>query len=195
MDLKRLQHLVALADERNFSRAAERVHLSQPAFSRSVQAAEAELGLHLFDRGNLEVTCTSAGHFFIERARELLFNSRCLERDLRLFRDQSIGDLAIGVGPFPAATIVPALMIELRARYPGINSRVEVNNWKYLVEHLRSEELDFFVADVRDVPRLPEDVQRLAWRIYPYIAAELSLRWREEDGHRSGRLLAWHKQP
>ena len=153
MDLKRLQHLVALADERNFSRAAERVHLSQPAFSRSVQAAESELGLQLFDRGNLEVTCTSAGHFFIERARELLFNSRCLERDVRLYRDQLMGDLAIGVGPFPAATIVPALMIELRARYPGINSRVEVNNWQYLLEHLRAEELDFFVADTRDVPK------------------------------------------
>ena len=67
MVIKRLKHLVALADERNFSRAAERVHLSQPAFSRSVQSAEAELGLQLFDRGSLEVSCTSAGNFVIER--------------------------------------------------------------------------------------------------------------------------------
>jgi DNA-binding transcriptional LysR family regulator len=63
-----------------------------------------------------------------------------------------MGDIAFGVGPFPAATMVPALMIELRSSYPGINSRVEVNNWRYLVEHLRAEELDFFVADIRDVP-------------------------------------------
>lgn len=153
MDIKRLKHLVALADERNFGRAAERVHLSQPAFSRSVQNAEAELGLQLFDRGSLEVSCTSAGSFVIERARKLLFDSRCLERDVGLYRERLIGDIAFGVGPFPAATLLPALMIELRTRYAGINSRVEVNNWRYLVEHLRAEELDFFVADVRDVPR------------------------------------------
>lgn len=153
MDIKRLKHLVALADERNFGRAAERVHLSQPAFSRSVQSAEAELGLQLFDRGSLEVSCTSAGSFVIERARKLLFDSRCLERDVSLYRERLIGDIAFGVGPFPAATLLPALMIELRTRYAGINSRVEVNNWNYLLEHLREEELDFFVADVRDVPR------------------------------------------
>jgi DNA-binding transcriptional LysR family regulator len=153
MDIKRLKHLVALADERNFGRAAERVHLSQPAFSRSVQNAETELGLQLFDRGSLEVSCTSAGSFVIERARKLLFDSRCLERDVGLYRERLIGDIAFGVGPFPAATLLPALMIELRTRYAGINSRVEVNNWWYLVEHLRAEELDFFLADIRDVPR------------------------------------------
>lgn len=153
MDLKRLKHLVALADERNFGRAAERVHLSQPAFSRSVQAAESELGMQLFDRGNLDVSCTAAGTFVIERARKLLFDSRCLERDVSLYRERLIGDIAFGVGPFPAATMLPALMVELRTRYPGINSRVEVNNWQYLVEHLRAEELDFFVADTRDVPQ------------------------------------------
>lgn len=152
MDLRRLKHLVALADERHFGRAASRVHLSQPAFSRSIQAAEAELGLQLFDRGMPEVTCTSAGQFVIERARKLLFDSRCLERDVDLYRERLMGDLAFGVGPFPAVALVPRLITELRTRYPGINSRVEVNNWRYLLEHLRAEELDFFVADVRNVP-------------------------------------------
>ena len=153
MDLKRMAHLVALADEQNFGRAAECMHLSQPAFSRSVQAAAAELKMQLFDRGNLEVSCTTAGKFVVERARKLLFDSRCLERDVGLYRERLIGDIAFGVGPFPAVTLLPELMIELRTRYPGINSRVEVSNWKYLAEHLRDEALDFFVADVRDVPR------------------------------------------
>ncbi len=152
MDLRRLKHLVALADERHFGRAASRVHLSQPAFSRSIQAAEAELGLQLFDRGMQEITCTSAGQFVIARARKLLFDSRCLERDVGLYRERLMGDLAFGVGPFPAVALVPRLIIDLRTRYPGINSRVEVNNWRYLLDHLRTEELDFFVADVRNVP-------------------------------------------
>jgi DNA-binding transcriptional LysR family regulator len=151
MDLKRLSHLVALADVRHFGRAAERCHLSQPAFSRSVLAAEEELGLQLFNRNTPEVSCTDAGAFVVERARKLLFDSRCLERDVSMYRERQIGDIAFGVGPYPAATILLPLLCELRANYPGINTRVEVNNAQYLNEHLRNESLDFFVADLRNL--------------------------------------------
>ena len=78
MDLKRLGHLVALADECHFARAAERVHLSQPAFSRSIQTIESDLGMRLFDRESGQVKPTPAGAFLIERARRLLFDARCL---------------------------------------------------------------------------------------------------------------------
>jgi DNA-binding transcriptional LysR family regulator len=151
MDLKRMGHLVALADTRHFGRAAERCHLSQPAFSRSVLAAEQALGLQLFNRGTLEITCTDAGAFVVERARRLLFESRCLERDLAMYRERQIGDIAFGVGPYPAATLLLPLLCELRTNYPGINTRVEVNNTEYLKEHLRNESLDFFVADMRSL--------------------------------------------
>jgi DNA-binding transcriptional LysR family regulator len=152
MDLKRLKHLVALADTRNFGRAAELCHLSQSAFSRSIQAAEDELSLQLFVRGTLEVRCTPAGEFVLERARKLLFESRCLERDLSLYRERLIGELAFGLGPYPALTIAPELLTDLRTRFPQVNVRVEVNNAKYLVAHLRAEELDFYLADMRNVP-------------------------------------------
>ncbi len=152
MEIRRLRHLVALADTRNFSRAAQQCHLSQPAFSRSIQAAEEELGLQLFDRGTVDVRCTDAGAFVVERARKLVFDSRCLERDVSLYRERLIGDIAIGVGPYPAATMVPALLTDMRTRFPGVNARVEVNNANYLAEHLRAEELDFYVADLRNIP-------------------------------------------
>ena len=152
MEIRRLKHLVALADSRNFSRAAQICHLSQPAFSRSIQSAEEELGLQLFNRGSLEVTCTDAGNFVVERARKLVFDSRCLERDVSMYRERLIGDVALGAGPYPAATMVPALLTEMRSRFPGVNVRVEVNNASYLAEHLRAEELDFYLADLRNVP-------------------------------------------
>jgi DNA-binding transcriptional LysR family regulator len=156
MELKRLKHLVALADSRNFGRAAEQCHLSQSAFSRSIQAAEDELGLPLFVRGTLDVRCTPAGEFVLERARKLLFENRCLERDLSLYRERLMGDLAFGVGPYPAATIVPGLLTDLRQRFPQVKLRVEVNNARYLVDHLRAEELDFYLADLRNVPQSPD---------------------------------------
>jgi DNA-binding transcriptional LysR family regulator len=151
VDLKRLNHLVCLAEQRNFGRAAVLCHLTQSAFSRSIQAAEEELGLKLFDRGTLEATCTDAGAFVVERARKLLFESRCLERDVGLYRERLIGDLAFGVGPYPAATLVPDLLTLIRMRFPDVSVRVEVNNADYLAAHLRAEELDFYMADVRNV--------------------------------------------
>jgi DNA-binding transcriptional LysR family regulator len=173
MDLKRLNHLVVLADTRNFGRAAVRCHLSQSAFSRSIQAAEEELGLQLFDRGTLDVACTDAGAFVVERARKLLYENRCLERDVSMYRERLIGDLSFGVGPYPAATLVPTLLTEIRTRFPGVKVRVEVNNADYLAAHLRAEELDFYMADVRNVAAAADlkvtPVAHLKWccRVWP----------------------------
>ena len=89
----------------------------------------------------------------MERARKLLFENHCLERDVSLYRERLIGDLAFGVGPYPAATLLPRLLVEARNRYPGVNVRVEVNNARYLLDHLRAEELDFYLADLRNVPQ------------------------------------------
>ncbi len=153
MNIRRLSHLVALADEGNFHRAAERVHLSQPAFSRSIQAAETEFGLKLFDRGTAEVRCTPSGAFVVERARRLLQESRQLERDVTLHRERVIGDISFGSGAIPAATVVPRLLCEMRQKYPAVSARVLVNNVAQLLTHVRSEDHDFFVGDTRSVPR------------------------------------------
>lgn len=155
MDLRRLSHVLALADALHFARAAERVHLSQPAFSRSIQAIETDLGIRLFDRDVGDVRPTPAGEFVIERARRLLFDARCLQRDVDLFRDSQLGDTAFGAGPFPAATLMPPALSELRRRYPKVALRVEASNWTQLLERLRAEDIEFFVADVRDLPEDP----------------------------------------
>lgn len=153
MDLRRLSHVLALADALHFARAAARVHLSQPAFSRSIQAIEAELGLRLFERGDAEVRPTPAGRFVIEGARKLLFDARCLQRDIDLYRDVELGDTAFGVGPFPAVTLMPRVLSELRRRHPKVALRVEESNWKQLLERLRKESIEFFVSDTNELPQ------------------------------------------
>jgi DNA-binding transcriptional LysR family regulator len=156
MDLRRLEHVVTLGEEGNFRRAAERVHLSQPAFSRSIQAAEGELGLKLFDRGPTEARCTPAGSFFIERARALLQQNERLQRDMAMFRDREVGELTFGTGPFPAATLVPAAIAEMRQRYPHVAVHVRLGNAEELLDCVRREEHEFFVANARRVPRSGE---------------------------------------
>ena len=145
MDLKRLSHLVALADERSFSRAAVRVHLSQPAFSRSIQAAESELGMALFERGSNDVACTPAGKFVVERARRVLADSRSLENDVALYRTRRIGDLTIGMSPLAAAAFLTPLLMEIHDRFPAVNCAVEVASSHKLLNELQNEKLDVAV--------------------------------------------------
>ncbi len=152
MDLRRLSHVVALADTLHFARAAEQVHLSQPAFSRSIQAVENDLGVRLFERDAGGIRPTPAGEFVLERARRLLFDARCMQRDVGLYLDNQLGDTAFGVGPFPAATLMPRVLSELRRLHPQVALRVEESNWVLLLERLRAEDIEFFVADVRDLP-------------------------------------------
>jgi DNA-binding transcriptional LysR family regulator len=149
MDLRRYHHIVALADVRNFRRAAEAVHLSQPAFSRSIQAAEAELGLTLFERGGAEIRCTPAGAFVVERLRRLLRESGRVARDLALYRDKQLGELVFGIGTFAGPTLLPALLRELREAHAGVRIRAEVGNTGLLAQQLKREEIDFFVGDTR----------------------------------------------
>ena len=155
MDLRRWNHIVAVAERRSFVRAAEQVHLSQPALTRSIQAAEAELGMILFDRGSLEIAPTPAGEFVVARARQLVFDSRCLERDVGLYRNRELGDTAFGVGPFPAATFLTPLLTSLRQEFPEIRLRVEISNWELLLKRLVEEDIEFFVADMSELPADP----------------------------------------
>lgn len=156
MDLRALRHAVALADELSFARAAARVHLTQSALSRSIQALEEELQARLFDRDLRHVALTAIGRQFVERARGLLFEAGTLKREVDLLRAGELGDLAFGVGPFPAATLLPPVMAELARDHPRLQVRVEINNSANLTEQLLREDIEFFVADMRSVQGNPK---------------------------------------
>lgn len=162
VNLNQLSHLLALAEECHFARAAERVHLSQPAFSRSIQAIERQVEMRLFERQSGAVRPTPAGLFLIDKARKLLFDARCVSRDITLYRENQLGDAAFGVGPFPAVILLQQVLTAVRSRYPQICLRVDVNNWQHLLKRLMDEEIDFFVADARDIAASAElEVQAL----------------------------------
>jgi DNA-binding transcriptional LysR family regulator len=149
MDLRRYTHIVALADEGSFNAAALRVHLSQPAFSRSIQAAEGELGMPLFVRGGKRIRCTPAGSFVVDRLRALLQASTNLQREVRMFRDGMAGDLHFGMGTFISVAFMPPLLGDMRRDYPAVRLRAVVQHPSMLLEHLRRHELEFVVIDRR----------------------------------------------
>jgi DNA-binding transcriptional LysR family regulator len=149
MNLRQLEHVIALAEEGAFARAARRVHLSQPALTRSIQSIEEELEVVLFDRTTREIHITPAGQIVVGRARSVLFEARSLVRDVNLLRNDGIGSVDFGAGPYPAALIVPAAVKAVACAHPNLRMNVSVDSYENLLSALRNEVLDFFVAEVR----------------------------------------------
>ncbi|HEY1997617.1 LysR family transcriptional regulator [Paraburkholderia sp.] len=157
---RRLTHLIALAEEGSFARAAGRVHLSQPALSRSIQALEDELGMKLFDRAARGVAMTAAGRLLVERARRVLFETRCLFRDVELLKAHELGEVRIGLGPYAAVVLLPDLLIEFSRRFPKIKISIELGEGDALMDKLRAEQIDFVVTDRRVPPVTPDVAMR-----------------------------------
>jgi len=153
IELRKLRHMSVLAEELNFARAAGKLNLTQSALSRSIQALEAELGGALFDRDLRKVTLTPMGRQVLPRARQLLQDAASLGREVDLMRNGDFGDVAFGAGPFPGGTFLPPILAQLAREHPRLHVEVEVNNWQNLTQHLLDERIEFFVADVRNVPK------------------------------------------
>ncbi|MGA7777365.1 MAG: LysR family transcriptional regulator [Paraburkholderia sp.] len=155
MSVRRLSHAVALAEEGSFARAAERVHLSQPALSRSIQALEEELGLRLFDRATRGVAITQVGKTIVERARRVLFEANSLVRDAELLKTHEAGEVRIGLGPYPAMILLPDMLVEFSQRHPHVEIKLELHHAKAMIDMLVAEQMDFLVIDRRVLPDNP----------------------------------------
>ncbi|WP_229219014.1 LysR family transcriptional regulator [Rugamonas brunnea] len=152
LKLRQLSHLVLLADELHFARAAERAFLSQSAFSRSIGALEEETGMRLFDRGPHFVSPTPAGQHVIDRARRLLSSSHDLSREIAMLRSGDLGNIAVGAGPFSGIALMPSALAELRRRHPRVQAKLVISDAWSLLQQLRDEKLDFFLAEMQGIP-------------------------------------------
>ena len=153
MNLNRLRHFVALSETGNFSRAALQVHLSQPALSRSIQLLEEECGAALIDRDRKGVVLTAAGRVVVERARRILLETGSMAQDLALLQRYQLGGCTFGAGPHPAAALVPQLLARAINEHPELKIHVEIAQPEQLLEQLRVERLDFFIAATAQLQR------------------------------------------
>lgn len=148
MDLRKLRYILALHEEGSFVKAAARVHLTQSALSRSVQALEAELGLVLFDRSADGVRATAAGRQFVARARHVAQVLSGFQHDMRTLHTGATGELSFGIGPFPAAAFLEDALVALARDCPALRLSVDINKSAVLLEHLMAERIEFLIAEV-----------------------------------------------
>ena len=96
MEVRQLRYMVALAEERSFTRAAEREHIAQPALSQQIQRLEREVGLALVERTTRRVTITEAGELLVARARRILAELAAANDELQSLRGVQAGHVTVG---------------------------------------------------------------------------------------------------
>lgn len=151
-NVRELQHLVFLAEERHFARAAQRAFLSQSAFSRSVGALEAQLGLRLFDRDSRHVYITADGERILQLARRLLASAADLSREAELLRGGEVGTLALGSGPYTAVLFTVPVITQARQAFHKVRFRLEVDHSAALLQRLEAGDIHLFLSDVQELP-------------------------------------------
>jgi DNA-binding transcriptional LysR family regulator len=123
MELRHLRYFAAVAAHGSFSRAANNLHLTQPALSRQVKDLEDELGVPLFVRGTNSVTLTEAGELFYDEARDLL--ARADQAILRVRGQAKQEILRVGYGPSLTSGLMPRAIEKLQAAAPGVRLELE----------------------------------------------------------------------
>lgn len=141
MDLAQLESFVALGRHGSFTRAAEELHLTQPAVSRHVQKLERELGRALLARRRGAIALTPAGERFLEYAREAVDRHRRMLSDLGR-RAALAGELRIAASTTPGEFLVPGLVASFTARHPDVRPQVFIADSAEVVEELRARRSD-----------------------------------------------------
>ncbi len=150
-EISRFQHLLAVVEHGGFRRAAEAVHLTQPALSKSIQNLEDSFGTQLLERRPRAVVPTPFGEIVIERARKILADIDQMKREVDLLKGFESGMLMVGCDPYVARGVIAPALANLVTAHPKLRYEVEVQGWSVLRERLLNRRIDLHVGGAPEV--------------------------------------------
>jgi DNA-binding transcriptional LysR family regulator len=145
MTIRQLEVFLAVGQAKSFSRAAERIHLSQPTLSEHIRELEAELGVRLFARHPKSVSLTEAGRIFADYATRVVATLAAGRQALAELDGLQRGSLVVGASTTPGTYVLPALIARFRDAYPGITVALRIANSRIVEERVRDGEVDVAV--------------------------------------------------
>jgi DNA-binding transcriptional LysR family regulator len=169
MDLRQMEMFKAVAEERSFTRAAERLHVSQSAVSRQVKLLEDELGGALLHRGPRHATLTSSGELLLKTVHRIQREMQEAVSQIAETRTLHRGSLSLAGGMTVCMYILPRVLKRFRSLYPAVELSVVSTPWHNALEKLRRHELDLALLtlpivadDMLVVPALKEEMVAVA---------------------------------
>ena len=167
MELRQLRYLVALADERHFTRAATREHIAQPALSQQISRLEAEVGLALVERTTRKVALTGAGELLVARARHILSELDAAQAELQTLAGVQGGRLSVGALHTMGPVDLSLLLSAFHRNHPAVELTVREQSSEELAEMLRDDVVDLAFLSVT------ERIQRRGLELHPLVSEEL----------------------
>lgn len=143
MDSRLLKYFLAVATESNITKAAERIHITQPTLSRQLVQLEEEVGTQLLIRGKRNVTLTEAGILFKKRAEEII---ELIEKTEKELKEQNLlinGEIPIGAGEMKSTEVFPSIFKNFKERFPNVHYNFYTGNAEQIKEKIEQGLLDF----------------------------------------------------
>lgn len=147
IELRHVRHLLAVASHPTVQAAADALHLTQPALTKSIARFEEALDAKLFDRRGRRLVLTELGERLVGRGEALLRHVRELEEEVALWKGVGTGEVAIGVDPEAELSLLPAVLEAFVPAHPGVQVTLRSGHTDALLPLLHSGELHFLVAD------------------------------------------------
>ena len=146
MTLTQLQYTLAVAEEGNFTQAAEKCFVTQPTLSMQVQKLEEELAVKLFNRSTKPISLTTIGEKIIEQAKIILKEARRMDDIISMERGIVGGNFRLGIIPTIMPTLLPLFLNTFIKKFPKVNLKIEELNTAAIVEELKNGKLDAGIA-------------------------------------------------
>jgi len=159
MNLKALRCCVEIARLGSFTKAAQNLHIAQPALSMAVTRLEHELGVVLFNRSGRQVTVTDEGARFLARVETSLLGLDMARQELKDLTQLHSGEIRVGLPPMYGLNYFPALLAEFHRHYPGIVMTAVEGSADDISQRLESREIDVAMLESRRVDAAWDSVE------------------------------------
>lgn len=154
MEIRVLKYFLAVAQEENITRAAERLHVSQPTISRQLRQLEEELGVSLFERGSHNIQLTAQGMLLRQRAQEIVALAEHTQRELAQDGETLSGEIAIGSGELRSVDALAGALADFRREHPLVRYSLISGNADQIRQGLENGCLDLGLLS------MPAEVER-----------------------------------
>ncbi|MFD2600895.1 MULTISPECIES: LysR substrate-binding domain-containing protein [Flavobacterium] len=167
MTITQLYYVLAVAEHKNFTLAAEKCFVTQPTLSMQIQKLEEELDIQIFDRSKKPIQLTDVGEKIVQQAKNIVNESGRIKDIVDQQKGYIGGDFKIGIIPTVMPTLLPMFMTNFINKYPKVNLIIEEHNTNEIIKRLKNGQLD---AAIAATPLDEESLKEIVLYYEPFVA-------------------------